>query len=343
MDVSLPGRGVTAFFGPSGSGKTTALRCVAGLVRAQSGRLQVAGDVWQDESSHVFLPTYRRPLGMVFQDAGLFPHLTVLGNLRYGMKRAGAVRNSIDPDAILALLGIGDLLGRYPRHLSGGERQRVAIARALLTDPRLLLLDEPLAALDVKRKLEILPYLERLRDELDIPILYVSHSPDEVARLADHIVLLDAGKVVASGAISDVLTRIDLPFAFSEEAGVVFDVVVAESADGLTRLVSTAGDLIVARRLEPPGRKLRCQIHARDVSLTLTRHHDTTILNILPATVSDFAQTPIEGHVLVRLTMADGSGLLARITERSREELGVVEGRTLWAQVKAVALLSAER
>ena len=193
IDLDLPGWGVTALFGPSGSGKTTLLRCIAGLIRAPGGLLKVGDDIWQDADAGLFLPTYHRPLGMVFQDASLFPHLSVRSNLNYGMKRSGVSPASAGLDAILNMLGIESLLDRMPRNLSGGERQRVAIARALLTRPRLLLLDEPLTALDLKRKLEVLPYLERLRDTLDIPMFYVSHSPDEVARLADHLVLMESG------------------------------------------------------------------------------------------------------------------------------------------------------
>ncbi|MDP1536360.1 MAG: molybdenum ABC transporter ATP-binding protein [Burkholderiales bacterium] len=225
VDLELPSRGVTALFGHSGSGKTTLLRCIAGLERTANGYLAIDGTLWQDGAS--FLPTHRRPIGYVFQEASLFPHLSVRGNLEYGAKRAqslpareggagGGRANlcrpaSADFSHIVELLGIGTLLDRKPERLSGGERQRVAIARALLTAPRLLLMDEPLAALDLARKNEILPYLERLHDELEIPVLYVSHAPDEVARLADHLVVMDGGRAVAQGPLADVLSRIDLP------------------------------------------------------------------------------------------------------------------------------------
>lgn len=342
VDLDLPGRGVTALFGPSGSGKTTALRCVAGLIRAAGGRLVVGNDVWQDETTGVFLPTYRRPLGMVFQDANLFPHLTVRGNLNYGMKRAGVSAAAAGFDAVLGLLGIDHLLDRMPLKLSGGERQRVAVARALLTRPRLLLMDEPLAALDLKRKQEILPYFERLRDELDIPILYVSHSPEEVARLADHLVLMDEGRVVASGALTEILARIDLPSAFGDDAGVVLDATVAgHEEDGLTRLTFAGGEILVSRRPEPVGRRLRCRIQASDVSVAIVSRHDTSILNVLPATVVTFAQTDTPGQVLLQLILSDGSPLLARITERSRRQLRIARGSRVWAQVKAVALFGA--
>ena len=200
VDLDLPGRGVTALFGPSGSGKTTLLRAIAGLEHAPGGALAVNGDVWQDTVR--FVPTHKRSLGYVFQEASLFPHLSVQGNLQYGQKRVPVAQRRVSLDQAIALLDIGHLLDRKPARLSGGERQRIGIARALATSPRLLLMDEPLAALDHARKQEILPYLERLHDELDIPVLYVSHAPDEVARLADHIVgVARGGGAVMSGVI----------------------------------------------------------------------------------------------------------------------------------------------
>ena len=340
VDLNLPARGVTALFGHSGSGKTTVLRCFAGLNRAPRGRLVVEGQVWQDEAQGIFLPTHARPLGLVFQEASLFPHLSVRKNLEYGMKRAGNKRGE-GFDACVDLLGIRPLLDRAPERLSGGERQRVAIARALLTRPRLLLMDEPLAALDLKRKLEILPYLEKLHAELDIPVLYVSHAPDEVARLADHLVLMDGGRVVASGPLMETLARADLPPAFADDAGVVLEAVVAaHEADGLTRLDFPGGHLYVSRREEPPGRRLRCRIHARDVSIALAAHADSSILNVLPATVQAVVATDTPGHVLVQLALHQGAVLLARITERSRLALGLAPGQPVVAQVKAVALLA---
>jgi molybdate transport system ATP-binding protein len=243
-------------------------------------------------------------------------------------------------DHAIDLLGIAGLLDRRPVKLSGGERQRVAIARALLTSPRLLLMDEPLAALDLQRKREILPYLQRLHDELDIPVLYVSHSPDEVAQLADHLVLLADGSVVASGPLQDTLARLDLPVAFADDAGVVLDTVIGchDEANGLSRLDFDGGSLFVSRRPETIGHRLRCRIHARDVSLTIDRAEHTSILNILPATVVDLAPLDGPAHVLVRLE-AKGNPLLARITRRSSHALKLAPGRPVWAQIKAVALL----
>ncbi|HET9644943.1 MAG TPA: molybdenum ABC transporter ATP-binding protein, partial [Burkholderiaceae bacterium] len=225
VDIVLPSRGITALFGPSGSGKTTLLRCIAGLERAEQARIVVDCSVWVDE--RIWLPAHRRPIGMVFQEASLFPHLSVLDNLRYGQRRAkGAPAGDLRP--AIELLGITHLLERMPDRLSGGERQRVAIARALAVVPSLLLMDEPLAALDVARKREILPYLERLHDELKIPMLYVSHLPEEVARLADHLVVLEEGRVRAHGPLLETLARLDLPMSMSEEPGVIVEATVAE-------------------------------------------------------------------------------------------------------------------
>ena len=336
VDLLLPERGITALFGPSGSGKTTILRCMAGLERSKEGFLSVADEVWQD--SRIFLPTHKRPLGLVFQEASLFPHLTVQGNLRYGMKRAG---NTEGLESMLDLLDIRALLDRAPGTLSGGERQRVAIARALLTRPRLLLMDEPLAALDMKRKLEILPYLERLHDELSIPVIYVSHSLDEVARLADHLVLIENGRVTATGPLMDILARPDLSTVFAGETGAVLETTVAaHEADGLTRLEFPGGKLFIAGDAHAPGSSLRCRIHASDVSLSLSAHTDTSILNTLPATVIAVADADTPGHVLVQLQPLGGESLLlARITERSRQALAITPGLAVIAQVKSVAIL----
>jgi molybdate transport system ATP-binding protein len=341
VDLVLPERGITALFGPSGSGKTTVLRCVAGLERAQKGFLSVAGEIWQDEGTRFFLPTHKRPLGLVFQEASLFAHLSVRQNLEYGMKRVGNAGE--DFDACVDLLGIRSLLGRDPERLSGGERQRVAIARALLARPRLLLMDEPLAALDMKRKREILPYLETLHDKLEIPVLYVSHVPDEVARLADHLVLLENGQVAASGPLIETLARADLPMAFAEDAGVVIAATVAaHEADGLTRLEFPGGQIHVALRDKIPGSRVRCRIKASDVSLALAAHEDTSIINLLPARVKTVVAADIPGHVLAQLKLtgaADAPLLLARITERSRTALALSPGREVIAQIKSVALL----
>lgn len=338
VDLTLPGQGVTALFGHSGSGKTTCLRAMAGLERAANGYFALGDEVWQDETHSHFLPPHRRSLGVVFQDAGLFPHLSVQGNMEFGQRRThgGSALSLAD---VADLLGIGHLLERSPKQLSGGERQRVAIARALLAAPRILLMDEPLAALDLRRKQEILPYLERLHRDLDIPVIYVSHAPDEVARLADHLVLLDGGKAIASGPLNDVLGRIDLPAAFADDAGVVIETrVAAHEADDLSRLEFPGGTIFVSRRSEAVDTTLRCRIHARDVSLALVPQIDSSILNCVTATVTDLAPTDTPGHVMVRLA-ASGVPLLARITRRSAEKLAIRPGLVLRAQIKAVALL----
>jgi molybdate transport system ATP-binding protein len=345
LDVSLPGRGVTAIFGHSGSGKTTLLRCLAGLAKPARGRLVVNGETWLDTERGIFLPTFRRPLGYVFQEASLFPHLSVEKNLRFGLQRVAAAERRVDLAQAAALLGIGHLLKRMPAGLSGGERQRVGIARALLTSPRLLLLDEPLASLDQKRKLEILPYLERLHDELDIPMLYVSHAPEEVARLADHLVLLEAGRAIASGPIADTLARLDLPLAFVDDASVVMEGVVAEhdARYGLLSVVLPGARAALRFVHEPmaTGKSLRVAVKARDVSLMtgVYEHEFSSVLNVLPAKVVAIADDANPAQVVVRLDV-DGSPLLARVTRYSLDRLEIGVGMQVWAQVKAVSLLA---
>ena len=340
VDLDLPQRGISALFGHSGSGKTTILRAIAGLERAPGGYVALGGEVWQDDARGVFVPVHRRALGYVFQEASLFPHLSVRANLEFGRKRVPAHERRFDLAPVTELLGIVSLLERRPDGLSGGERQRVAIARALLASPRLLLMDEPLAALDLRRKLEILPYLERMHAELAIPIVYVSHAPDEVARLADHLVLLDDGKLVASGPLTETLARVDLPPSFADDAGVVLDTRLAgHEEDALSRLEFAGGALFVGRRREAIGTHLRCRIHARDVSLALEQPQGSSIVNRLPAVVTAVAATETPGHVLVQLRIGS-SPLLARITARSRRELGIEPGLRLWAQIKGVALLN---
>ncbi|MDP1524607.1 MAG: molybdenum ABC transporter ATP-binding protein [Rhodocyclaceae bacterium] len=335
VDLSLPSSGVTALFGHSGSGKTTLLRAIAGLERVPGGRLMFDGEVWQDEN--VFLPTHQRPLGYVFQEASLFAHLTVRGNLDYGTKRRPT---NADFSNIIDMLGIGALLDRKPDRLSGGERQRVAIARALLTQPRLLLMDEPLAALDLARKREILPYLEQLHETLKIPVLYVSHAPDEVARLADHIVALDAGRVVAAGPLAETLARADLPIRLGEDAGVVLDATVAEIDHTwhLARVEFPGGSLWVRDEGHPVGKRLRVRVLARDVSLARAEPSGTSILNHFRVTVRELADDAHPTLLLARVEAGERS-LLARLTRRSAAALELAPGVDVWAQVKAVAVL----
>jgi molybdate transport system ATP-binding protein len=336
VDLDLPGSGVTALFGQSGCGKTTLLRCMAGLERG-SGRLAVNGETWQDETR--FVPTHQRPLGYVFQDARLFAHLDVARNLDFGMRRSRGAA-TVKRDAIIDLLGLGPLLDRLPERLSGGEQQRVAIARALLAAPRLLLMDEPLASLDHARKQEFLPWLERLRDELEIPIIYVSHAPDEVARLADHIVVMDAGRAVAQGPLAETLARIDLPIRLGEDAGAVFAATVAErdAEWHLARVEFAGGELWVRDNGTPVGRDVRVRILARDVSIANSRHDDISIMNLLPATVVAHAAEDHPSQVLVQLRVGE-TLLLGRLTRRSAQRLDLAPGREVWVQIKAVALV----
>ncbi|MDX5372331.1 MAG: molybdenum ABC transporter ATP-binding protein [Pseudomonadaceae bacterium] len=340
--LRLPGRGITALFGPSGSGKTSLLRCVAGLERPERGRIEVNGECWQDSARRHFLAPHKRALGYVFQEASLFPHLSVRGNLEYGQQRIPAGPRRIDLDQAVQLLGIDHLLERHPATLSGGERQRVGIARALLTSPRLLLLDEPLAALDGKRKQEILPYLERLHDELDIPMLYVSHAADEVARLADHLVLLEQGRALASGPLEQLLPRLDLPLAQTDDAGVVLHAQVCGHDERYQLLTLALPATPLTLRLPhaplPLGQALRLKVQARDVSLSLQPPGPSSILNRLPVRVLELADAEQSAQVLVRLELA-GQPLLARITRYSRDQLDLQPGQALWAQIKAVALL----
>jgi molybdate transport system ATP-binding protein len=334
---SAPGQGVTALFGDSGSGKTTVLRCVAGLERAR-GHCRIQGETWQDATG--FLPSHRRPIGYVFQEASLFPHLSVRANLEFGWRLVEPDARRIAFDEAVELLGIHPLLARATARLSGGERQRVAIARALLTSPRLLLMDEPLSALDHASKEVIIRYLERMFDELGLPVLYVSHHPDEVARLADHMVLMEAGRVRASGEAADLMTRLDLPLSRFDSASAFLDGQVAGHDDTfhLTYIDTNGGRFTVPRQDLDIGKRARVQVHARDVSLSLTDHHDTSILNILPARVLD-TRALDPARLIVRLGLEDGQNLLARITRRSGVALGLHEGMPLYAQVKSVALV----
>ncbi|TXR40631.1 molybdenum ABC transporter ATP-binding protein [Ectopseudomonas mendocina] len=341
VDLDLPGRGVTALFGHSGSGKTSCLRCFAGLDRPQQGYLQVAGERWQDSACGFFLPAHKRAIGYVFQDANLFPHLSVRQNLAYGQRRIPPAQRKVALDQALQLLGIGHLLERMPSALSGGERQRVGIARALVTSPRLLLMDEPLASLDLKRKQEVLPYLQRLHEELDIPVLYVSHAPDEVARLADHLVLLDEGQVRASGPLKDILLQPDLPFAGEDDAEAVIDGEVCghDAAYDLLQLNLPGSEacLRLPHAALPNGHSVRVKIKARDVSLALKRAEDCSLLNLLPATVESWQA--LDAQMLLTLRIGD-QRLLARITRYSFDQMGIHAGQALWAQIKSVSLLA---
>lgn len=349
VDVALPARGITVLFGASGSGKTTLLRCVAGLERAPNALVQIAGEVWQDERAGVFLPVWRRPLGYVFQEASLFDHLDVSGNLDYGLQRAGlgapwrAVPGALRAarDAAIELLGIGALLKRRTHQLSGGERQRVAIARALALQPRLLLLDEPLAALDHARRQEILPWLERLRDELRIPMLYVTHAADEVARLANTLVVLEQGRVKAVGPVAQVLSSLDAPVVLGDDAGALIDATVqALDAQWHLAQVGFAGGTLWLRDSGlAVGQGVRLRVLARDVSLALEKPQHSSLQNLLQCVVQSVAPDNHPSQTLLRLACGP-TVLLARITARAVHTLQLAPGTPVWAQVKSVALVA---
>ncbi|HRA63436.1 MAG TPA: molybdenum ABC transporter ATP-binding protein [Burkholderiaceae bacterium] len=340
VDLEIPATGITVLFGASGSGKTTVLRCVAGLERACQGLVRIGEHVWQDDAARTFLATWRRPLGYVFQEASLFEHLTVSENMRYGLKRAGSPDAGQALDAAIRLLGVEDLQRRMPAQLSGGERQRVAIARALATQPRLLLLDEPLASLDHARKQEILPWLERLRDELRTPMLYVTHSADELARLADHLVVLDRGRVKAQGPPVAALASIDNPLLTGDDVGALLAGQVAERDTRwhLVRVTFAGGSLWLRDSGLPIGHAVRLRVLARDVSIASDEPHGTSIQNHLPCTIESSTPDTHPSQMLVRVSVG-GAILLARITGRSYDALDLRPGKRVWLQVKSVALL----
>lgn len=340
LDVSFEApRGVTVLFGRSGSGKTSVINAVAGLSRPGAGRIVLDGEVLQDAAR--WTPPHRRRMGYVFQDARLFPHLSVAGNLAYGRRFAPAGTQLPDEARIVDMLGIGGLLNRRPRELSGGEKSRVAIGRALLSGPRLLLADEPLAALDEARKAEILPYFERLRDEWDVPVLYVSHSAAEVARLATTIVVLEAGRVVRTGPAAEVLADPRVTPLGAGAAGALIEArVVAHHADGLSELAAGEARLFIPEVPCDPGQKLRVHVEAQDVMLALTRPEGISALNVLAATVREIRMGEGPG-ALVQLD-ASGTLILARVTRRSVEALGLTPGQSLFAVLKAVSVARAQ-
>ncbi|MEO7107137.1 MAG: molybdenum ABC transporter ATP-binding protein, partial [Rhodoferax sp.] len=340
VNLDLPGHGITAVFGASGSGKTTLLRCVAGLERTPGALVSIAGEVWQDDADTIYLPTWQRPLGYVFQDASLFAHLNVRKNLQFGLKRSQAPSNPAALESAIDLLGIANLLDRNTVQLSGGERQRVAIARALATQPRLLLLDEPLASLDAARRQDILPWLERLRDELKIPMLYVTHSSDEVARLADTLVVLDAGQVKACGPVSQVLAAADASRVLGDDAGALLDATVAErdARWQLTRLEFDGGSLWLRDTGVALGQRVRVRVLARDVSIATLVPQQTSIQNLLPCVVQAVTEDTHPSQALVRMACGN-SVVLARITARAVDALQLTPGMAVWAQVKAAALV----
>jgi len=341
LDVSfqLPNTGVTALFGASGSGKTTLLRCIAGLERAPVGYLSLNGHCWQDEQRRFFMPTHQRPLGYVFQEASLFPHLSVKRNLEYGQRRIPATQRKVALAEAVELLGIAPLFNRRTQRLSGGERQRVAIARALLTSPQLLLMDEPLSALDATSKADILPYLERLHTELAIPVLYITHAFSEVMHLADHILLLQQGQLLASGRLLEVLTRLDLPMNQTAEAGVIVEAKVMEhdARYNLTYLAFAGGRLSVPREPVAVGHQVRVSLLAKDISLSLTMLKESSILNSFAAKIVAMQQEA-HGQMLVKLNL-NGAVLLARVSLKSAVRLQLKTEMQVYANIKSVGIV----
>ncbi len=337
VQFELPSHGVTALFGHSGSGKTTILRCIAGLERCKDGFFQFNEAIWQQDKT--FIATHKRPIGYVFQEASLFPHLSVQQNLKYGLQRTPLKHRKIVFEEVINLLGIERFLHRNPVHLSGGERQRVAIARALLTSPLLLLMDEPLAALDANSKAEILPYLEKLHAELSIPVLYITHSLTEVMKLADYILMLEHGKIIAEGALLTVLTRLDLPLLQTEEYGVAIEAKVIEHDEEfrLTYLTFLGGKLSLHLVNLPIGSLARVRVLARDVSISLDPEPRSSILNIFQATIIEIAEDTT-GHWLIKLAIYH-TLILARISRKSGIQLNLKVGQSVYARVKGVALI----
>lgn len=331
-------QGITGVFGPSGAGKTTLLRCIAGLERPDSGRLVVNGSVWEDSVASMSRAVHQRRIGYVFQEARLFPHLDVLGNLKFGEKRSGATETTHDFDQVVTLLGLEALLQRAPSTLSGGEAQRVAIGRALLRGPELLLMDEPLAAIDEARRAEVLPFMERLHTDVGVPIVYVSHNIDEVCRISDQLAVLDDGRISTHGELQSVLLQTEVPVLSGREAGAVINATVEDfdPTDNLTRVLAVGSSLWVPGKLGPAGTKLRLRVRANDVSLCLERPHNTSILNVMEAAIERI-QKESSGTVLVHLRIGNDV-ILARVTQRSWTELSLTPGTNLFAQVKSIAV-----
>lgn len=338
LDLSLPKTGITALFGPSGVGKTTLLRAIAGLDKHAGSSIKFGSVNWQDQEH--FTPTYQRQLAYVFQQANLFDHLSVQANLEYGLKRSKQAGNAFSLEHIIEMLGVKKILKRSPATLSGGQRQRVAIARALASNPCLLLMDEPLSSLDIASKQEILPYIENLHKQLDIPIIYVSHSIEEVSRLADQIVLLDTEGLKAHGLTQEILTRLDLPLAHYNDAASVIqaDFLEYDAHYGLSKFSFAGGHLNVIQNSVHVGQSARLRVAASDVSLTLEHQVDTSILNIFLATVVEIFSDD-SPQVLVRLNVGDQI-MLSRITKKSVELLDLQIGKRVFAQAKSVALMT---
>ncbi len=340
VNFEFPEKGITVIFGESGSGKTTVLRCVAGLERG-IGSVKVGGDYWQNEQQNIFLPTWQRPLGYVFQEASLFPHLTALSNIEFAVKRTNSSNARERMETAIDLLGIRHLLQRRPAQLSGGERQRVAIARAVATEPRIMLFDEPLAALDFARKAEILPWLEKLRNELNIPMLYVTHSAEEVMRLADNLVVLQKGSLLAAGNIQDVLANVKVPISIGGDTGVLLKGKITEKYPQwhLLRFETESVSLILPDKGElSVGDSIRIRILAKEVSLTTSEMKDSSIQNSLKARVVDIVPENNAYDSLVQVN-SNGQLIIAKLTNKAASELNIRPGSEVWVHFKSSAIV----
>ena len=343
VDVEIALHGITGVFGSSGAGKTTLLRCIAGLEQPDAGRLVVNGSVWEDSDAGVNRAIHERRIGYVFQEARLFPHLDVSQNLSYGAKRSGKQDSRIEFDHVVELLGLASFLKRSPTTLSGGEAQRVAIGRALLRRPELILMDEPLASIDETRRDEVLPFIERLHVDVGLPIIYVSHSIDELCRICDQLAVMDGGRILVDGQLQSVLLQTEVPMLSGREAGAVITAKVEafESSDNLTRVATSSSQLWVTGDNGPPAAELRLRVRANDVSLCLQRPEQTSILNVLEATVVRI-QEEAAGSMLVHVRAGEDD-LLARVTRRSCAELSLEPGTAVFAQVKSIAVRASLR
>jgi len=341
VDVKIPIHGFTVLFGPSGCGKTSFLRCISGLERAPGGFLQINDEIWQDEKKGIFVPTNERKIGYVFQEMRLFPHLNIEGNLLYGLKRNAIQNDDALFSQVVEILGLISLLSRHPGSLSGGEKQRVALARALLTDPRLLLMDEPLAALDTKHKQEILPYFQRMQSELNIPIFYVSHSLNEVLQLVDTMLLMDRGKIITKGKVEDVFSHPNFVKCLGQAlVGTVLETTVVRQDEEfqLTILKFKEHVLYVPRRDVKPGNRLRIHIRAEDVILAVEPIKDqTSVLNVLPAKIVEVLPS-VENECKMDVKLDMGSPLLASITRKSLHQLNLKSGQNIHAHIKAIRM-----
>ena len=339
VKLQLPGDGINILFGVSGSGKTTLLRSIAGLESKAVGHVSICNDLWQSTVESIFLPTHQRSLGYVFQEASLFEHLNVQKNINFGLNKINTTSSKRDVDAAIELLGIGHLLNRSVHQLSGGERQRVAIARALATNPRILLMDEPLAALDVAKKQEVIPWLERLRDELKIPMIYVTHSIDEAMRLGNYLVVLDQGRVKQSGELPKAFTALDQSM-IGDQLSVIIEgrVVELDAQWHLAKIQFSGGFFWVADNSLTIGKVVRLRIMSQDVSISTQEPVQTSIQNCLSAQIEEFIEASHHSQILVRLRLG-GEFVLAQITKRASYALNLKVGDLVWLQVKSVSLI----